>query len=194
MRYLLFKGLLMTTIHPQAQIVLDFWYKEENRAFWFAQSDAFDETIRTQFTETLQQAMKGELYTWRSSIKGRLAEIIVLDQFSRNIFRGQAQAFAQDSMALVLSQTAVELPDYTTLAMNEKQFLLLPYMHSESALIHQEAVKLFQQMGDDYVLDFEYKHKVIIDRFGRYPHRNAILGRTSTPEEEAFLKEPNSSF
>ncbi|NEN75970.1 DUF924 domain-containing protein [Pelistega sp. NLN82] len=184
----------MTTIHSQAQVVLDFWYKEENRAFWFAQSDAFDETIRTQFTETLQQAMKGELYTWRSSIKGRLAEIIVLDQFSRNIFRGQAQAFAQDSMALVLSQTAVELPDYTTLAMNEKQFLLLPYMHSESALIHQEAVKLFQQMGDDYVLDFEYKHKVIIDRFGRYPHRNAILGRTSTPEEEAFLKEPNSSF
>lgn len=142
----------------------------------------------------LAQARQGELYTWRESARGRLAEIIVLDQFSRNIHRDSAQAFAQDGMALVLAQEAIAAGAHTSLSESETGFLLMPYMHSESRAIHAIAEALFRQHASANNHTFELKHKAIIDRFGRYPHRNPILGRDSTPEEKEFLKLPGSGF
>ncbi|MDO5054222.1 MAG: DUF924 family protein [Pasteurella oralis] len=184
----------MIKIHPDAQAVLGFWYSEENKVNWFAKSDQFDQAIRAQFAQILEQGSRGELDSWRTTIQGRLAEIIVLDQFSRNLYRNTPRAFAQDTMALVLAQTAIELPEFMSLSESEKHFILMPYMHSESAYIHQKAVELFDKFTNPTLLDFEIKHKVIIDRFGRYPHRNAILGRQSSAEEIDFLQQPNSSF
>lgn len=141
-----------------------------------------------------QAAAAGELNEWRLSAQGRLAEIIVLDQFSRNIFRDQAKAFANDNLSLVLAQEAVRAGALDELESRQQAFLIMPYMHSESGLIHEEAVKLFSRPGLEFNLDFELRHKEIIDRFDRYPHRNEILGRESSPEEIDFLRQPGSSF
>jgi uncharacterized protein (DUF924 family) len=138
--------------------------------------------------------MRGELHAWRSDAQGRLAEVIVLDQFSRNIHRGTAGAFASDPVALVLAQEAVAAGALAALGPQERTFLLMPYMHSESAAIHVDAERLFAQHTPATNLDFERRHKAIIDRFGRYPHRNEVLGRDSTAEEIAFLAGPGSSF
>lgn len=174
--------------------VLDFWFKEIEPKNWFVASDEFDETIKRRFLACLQQAQAGELFSWRLTAQGRLAEIIVLDQFSRNVFRNTPAAFSQDSMALVLAQEAVSAGALTVLNESERTFLLMPYMHSESAAIHQHAECLFKDFGEANSYEFELKHKVIIDRFGRYPHRNLILGRESTDQELLFLTQPNSSF
>lgn len=178
----------------RSQTVLDFWFTEITPADWFGKSADLDQQIRTRFLTLTESAAKGELFAWRKTIEGQLAEIIVLDQFSRNLWRDTPRAFAQDSMAIALAQEAVTHPDYEKLPPIQRKFILMPYMHSESALIHQYAVPLFQALNDNYTLDYELKHKVIIDRFGRYPHRNGILARTSTEEEIAFLNQPNSSF
>jgi len=118
----------------------------------------------------------------------------VIDQFSRNIYREKPASFSNDPLALILAQTAVQLGADKDLEPDARAFLYMPYMHSESALIHVEAVRLFSHPGLERNLDFELRHKAVIDRFGRFPHRNAILGRTSTPEETAFLLTPGSSF
>lgn len=174
--------------------ILAFWFKEIDPKQWWAVDPAFDELLRTRFLPLLNQAAKGELFQWRASPKGRLAEVIVLDQFSRNIFRNTPQAFSQDPMALALSQEAVASGAVDQLEPVERAFLLMPYMHSESPLIHVEAERLFKQWAPKGNYDFELRHKEIVDRFGRYPHRNKILGRVSTPEEDEFLKQPGSSF
>lgn len=176
------------------QDILNFWFANEHRALWFAQDVAFDEKINRLFLDIHQKAQRGELWHWRDQPEGRLAEILILDQFSRNLFRNQAAAFAQDTLALVLAQEAVRLKIDQQLPAEQRCFLYLPYMHSESALIHEQALILFKALGNPVNLDFEYQHKAIIDRFGRYPHRNAILGRLSTEQELAFLTQPNSSF
>lgn len=174
--------------------VLHFWFNDITPKQWWAKDAAFDRLIGERFGEVLQQAAAGELYHWRTTAQGRLAEIIVLDQFSRNIYRDTPQAFAQDAMALVLAQEAVAAGALAQLNADERNFLLMPYMHSESAVIHQQAEILFKQYAPENNYQFELKHKEIIDRFGRYPHRNALLGRTSTAEEVAFLKQPGSGF
>ena len=153
-----------------------------------------DETIRTRFGATLEAAAKCELFAWRTTPEGRLAEVLVLDQFSRNIYRNTPQAFAQDALALALAQELVANGQDCSLPLAQRSFAYMPYMHSESALVHAQAALLFAQPGMEDTLRFELKHKAIIDRFGRYPHRNAILGRESTPEELAFLSEPGSGF
>lgn len=178
----------------QAQDILDFWFKQTTPAQWFGKDDAFDLLIQQRFAELHQQASAGELFTWRSSAEGRLAEIIVLDQFSRNLYRDNPHAFAQDAMALVLAQEAIALGLDQQLDQTKRSFLYLPYMHSESKLIHEQALHLYTELGAEMNLKFEKMHKAIIDQFGRYPHRNAVLGRTSTAEEIAFLQQPNSSF
>jgi uncharacterized protein (DUF924 family) len=150
--------------------------------------------LRDRFTGLLDQATAAELYTWRDSARGRLAEIIVLDQFSRNIYRDSPKAFAQDPMAVALTQEAVTSGALEALSESERTFLLMPMMHSESRLIHQRAEILFDKYCPKGNADYERKHKAIIDRFGRYPHRNEILGRESTQEEIDFLKQPGSSF
>lgn len=176
------------------QSILDFWFKEIDARLWWQKDHEFDELIRQRFGKTHQQATYGELAHWRTDAQGRLAEIIVLDQFSRNLYRNQAQAFAYDLAALVLAQQSVSLGLDSSLNIVEKSFLYLPFMHSESAMIHQQAVELYSQEGLAFNLDFELKHKKIIDRFGRYPHRNSVLGRKSTTEELLFLQQPDSSF
>lgn len=176
------------------QEVLNFWFKEVKTSQWFTKDQAFDEAIRQRFGDCHQQASQGECLNWRKSIRGRLAEIIVLDQFSRNIYRDQPQAFAYDGMALVLTQEALATGNLKQLSQIERSFLYMPLMHSESLVIHEEALKRFAEPGLESSLDFEERHRAILLRFGRYPHRNQILGRPSTEEELAFLKEPDSSF
>ncbi|GHB13383.1 DUF924 family protein [Salinicola rhizosphaerae] len=176
------------------QPVLDFWFDELTPKQWFAKDAALDRTIAERFGATLAAAASGEMWTWRRSAQGRLAEVIVLDQFSRNIHRDKPQAFAQDPLALGLAQAAIDGGHDMALPVSQRIFLYMPFMHSESLLIHGEAVRLFDQPGMEEQLRFEQRHRDIIERFGRYPHRNAILGRRSTPEESAFLTQPGSSF
>jgi uncharacterized protein (DUF924 family) len=180
--------------NASAQSVLDFWFKELGPDAWFAKSDATDALIEARFSTLHSAAVACELAHWRTDGRGRLAEIIVLDQFSRNLFRNDPRAFAADPMALALAQEAVAQGVDQDLTPPERAFLYMPFMHSESALIHERAVVLFGGEGLAFNLDFELKHKAIIDRFGRYPHRNAVLGRTTSEDEIAFLQEDGSSF
>lgn len=176
------------------ETVLRFWFQELQSAAWWRVDADLDQTIRTRFAALHDRAAQAELYEWRSTARGRLAEVIVLDQFPRNMFRGQARAFATDPMALVLAQEAVAAGADHALESHQRVFLYMPYMHSESRAIHQVAERLFRDHAPPDNLDFELRHKAIVDRFGRYPHRNAALGRTSTAEEIEFLAQPGSSF
>jgi len=178
----------------QPQSILQFWFEELTPKQHFVKDAALDETIRARFGDTLEAASRCELFGWRTTAEGRLAEIIVLDQFSRNVYRDTPRAFAQDALALVLAQELVASRLDRSLPAGQRVFAYMPYMHSESALVHTQAVELFTQLGNENNLNFEMRHKAIVDRFGRYPHRNAILGRTSSAEELAFLAEPGSSF
>lgn len=173
--------------------VLSFWFEECGPRQWFAKDPELDETIRRRFLSTYRRAAGGETQHWRRTPQGRLAEVVVLDQFPRNMFRDSPQAFATDPLALDLAQEAVRLGADKKLGASERHCLYLPYMHSESPAVHAEAVRLYLSLlpWKWVALIYELRHKRIIDRFGRYPHRNAVLGRVSTPEEEAFLaKDP----
>ena len=178
----------------EAASVITFWFEEITEKQWYKKDDEFDALLTQRFGDLLNRARVGECYTWRETALGRLAEIIVLDQFSRNIFRDSPLAFAQDAQALVLAQEAVALGALEALNSPQQAFMLMPYMHSESALIHVQAVIQFQRPGLENNLNFEHRHKDIIDKFGRYPHRNSVLGRESNEGEVAFLKTPGSSF
>ena len=174
--------------------ILKFWFEEIDPAKWWAKDDVFDQSIRGRFSEVHARATRCELFEWRAETKGRLAEIIVLDQFSRNLFRGSPLAFASDPLALALAQEAISAKADEALSPLERSFLYLPFMHSESLAIHAVAMELYRTNGIQSNLDFEIRHKQIIERFDRYPHRNAILGRQSTQEEIEFLKQPGSAF
>jgi uncharacterized protein (DUF924 family) len=174
--------------------ILNFWFKEITPAQWWKVDPAFDTLIAERFGDIHTQATRAELFAWRATPHGRLAEIIVLDQFSRNIHRGTRRAFEADPLALALAQEAVSAKADAALTLEERTFLLMPYMHSESKQIHAIAEPLFKAKTPEGNYNFELRHTAIIDRFGRYPHRNVILGRASTPEELAFLTEPGSSF
>ena len=176
------------------ETVLGFWFEEIEPAQHWRVDPAFDASLAERFGALLRQAAAGELHRWRASAAGRLAEVIVLDQFSRNIHRGSPLAFAQDGMALVLAQEALAAGAFAQLPAVQRPFLLMPFMHSESAAIHAAAVPHFEALGRPDTLNFALRHKVIVDRFGRYPHRNALLGRLSTEEELQFLQQPGSSF
>ena len=176
------------------QEILKFWFEEIKPSQWFSKDDSFDQLISDRFSDVHSRAVSCELYDWRENAQGRLAEIIVLDQFSRNMFRESPSAFKNDPVALVLSQEAISLGMDKLLEPVERSFMYLPFMHSESIKIHEFAVKLYSQHGTESNLDWEIKHKKIIEKFGRYPHRNEILGRKSTDEELEFLKGPDSSF
>jgi len=173
--------------------VLDFWFDPANEAHWWRRSDAFDAEIFRRFGVLHESATRCELWQWRASAEGRLAEIIVLDQFSRNLHRGSARAFAADPLALALAQTAVATGADRAVDQRRRVFFHMPYMHSESRAIHEVALQLFADAPAGN-RDYERRHKAIVDRFGRFPHRNAALGRASTPEEIEFLKTPGSSF
>lgn len=174
--------------------VLTFWFNEIDPKSWWVADPAFDRLIQERFGQVLEQASQAELHAWRATPRGRLAEVLALDQFSRNIHRNSPRAFAQDPMALALAQEAIAAGAPAALSAVQRSFLYLPFMHSESRAIHEWAERLYRDNGIPLNYDFELKHKAIIDRFGRYPHRNAILGRESTAEEIEFLKQPGSSF
>jgi uncharacterized protein (DUF924 family) len=174
--------------------VYNFWFNTLTPKDWYRKSDKLDKLIKDKFQKIHTMATKNELARWRRSPKGTLSEVIVLDQFSRNIYRDQAQAFQSDSQALCLAQNAIEKGLHNHLNLQERMFLYMPFMHSESQSIHDKAVEIFQEPGLEDSLDYEQKHFDIIKKFGRYPHRNIILKRDSTQEEITFLKQPGSSF
>lgn len=169
--------------------VLTFWFVDHGRDDWFAGTDEFDARLAEAFSQTHEALSRGEGWTWRTSPQFRLAEIIVLDQFSRQLHRGDKRAFAQDGMALVLAQELVARGEDKGLSEDERMFAYLPYMHSESLSVHDESVRLHEAFGNEDALGYEQKHRDVIARFGRYPKRNAALGRVSTPEEQAYLAE-----
>lgn len=174
--------------------ILAFWFVEISPKQWWVKDTAFDEMVLQRFHEIHHKAIHCELASWRTTAQGRLAEIIILDQFSRNMFRDDPRSFAADPLALGLAQEAIALGMDEPLSKTERSFLYMPFMHSESLLIHETALGLFEKNGEALNLEFEIKHKQIIERFGRYPHRNATLNRESTEEEKVFLTQPGSSF
>ncbi|PMJ99109.1 DUF924 family protein [Vibrio sp. 10N.261.55.A7] len=174
--------------------VLTFWFEELGPSKWWVKDENVDNLIKKKFGTLLAQASQCELFEWRTTPHGRLAEIIVLDQFSRNVYRDSPKSFASDTLALSLAQEAVRQGLDEPLTQIERTFLYMPFMHSESLAIHDIAVELFKKNGVESNIEFEKKHRDIIERFGRYPHRNIILNRLSTKAEVEFLKQPNSSF
>ncbi len=178
----------------EIQRVLAFWFEDLQPADWFKKSAELDRRIAEDFAECHCAAAAGELFLWRQTAVGRLAEVIVLDQFSRNIYRDRAAAFTWDGMALVLAQQAVACGADQQLSEAQRAFLYMPFMHSESRLIQRESLRLFGELGREDNLRFARRHAEIIEQFGRYPHRNALLGRESSEAERAFLREPGSAF
>lgn len=178
----------------QIDDILTFWFEELDARQHWVKDASLDEDISRRFGALHEQARRGELASWRETAEGRLAEIIVLDQFSRNINRDMAESFANDELAVSLCLEAIEVGADGELPTEQKAFLYMPLMHSEQLEHHELALKVFAQAGLENNYEFEKKHLRIIERFGRYPHRNEILGRDSTPEERSFLTTPGSSF
>lgn len=170
------------------QEVLDFWFTECSPKDWFTKNDAFDALLRERFLETHRAIMRRETAQWRNTPEGRLAEIIVLDQFSRNMFRGTKDAFASDETALILAHEAIQAGADRAVSKQMRHFFYMPLMHSERWSDHRAALLLFLKSLNWSGLRFEIDHARVIWKFGRYPSRNAILGRTSTPAEIEFLK------
>lgn len=185
---------VVTDINRHAKTVLDFWFVENGNDQWWSGAERFDVNVRIGFAKTLQAAEKSELWQWRSTPQGRVAEIIVLDQFSRQLYRKSRRAFANDALALALAQETVAQGLDAALTQDERHFLFIPYMHSESLAIHDEAMRLYETVGDK-ALEFEQRHRDVIERFGRYPKRNEALGRVSTAQElEYIAATANSMF
>jgi uncharacterized protein (DUF924 family) len=176
------------------QDVLDFWFSDRARELWFLRDGAFDTEILDRFQGLAEAAAAGELDDWLESAKGTLALIILLDQFPRNMHRGSALAFATDAKARSAARLALDRGYDQGATDDERCFLYLPFEHSEDLADQNRSVRLFEMLGDARWIDYAVRHREIVARFGRFPHRNAVLGRPSTPEEEAFLEEPQSSF
>jgi uncharacterized protein (DUF924 family) len=186
----------MTDHH--AQDVLDFWFgrgaeRGEPRKRWFEKDAAFDREIRSRFLPLYETLLAGGHADWRAQARECLARIVVLDQFPRNMFRGTPRAFSSDALALETAQQLVERGWDRELLPVERTFAYLPFEHSESLADQQRACELMRALGGEQY-DYALRHKAIIERFGRFPHRNAILGRPSTPEEIEFLAQPGSGF
>ena len=171
-----------------AEDVIRFWFVEHGPDDWFGGKAEFDAALAAEFAGTHARVALGEAWEWRKTPDGRFAEIIVLDQFSRQLHRGSPEAFAQDKMALVLAQEAVAASADQAIAPERRMFLFMPFMHAESLVIQEEGVKHFAQFGPD-MMKFMTGHRDCIARFGRFPFRNKALGRESTPEELAYMEE-----
>ena len=174
--------------------VLDFWFSDAARPHWFVRSEAFDARVRDVLGPLHAQAARGELEHWAADPRGALALILLLDQAPRNLHRGSADAFATDAAALRHTRAAVDLGHDRELGEEERVFLYLPFEHSESLADQDRCLALLSAMQNPLWLDYADGHRQIIARFGRFPHRNAVVGRESTDEELAFLKQPGSSF
>ena len=175
--------------------ILAFWHDEHGFDDWFKQNDAFDAAIRDRFADHVEAAAKGAYDTWSSCADGALALIILLDQMPRNLYRGQARAYATDDKALAVALKSVDAGFDLQQPRDRRLFYYMPFEHCED-LEHQELCMtlMADRIGNDEFVHYAKLHRDIVARFGRFPHRNAVLGRNSTAEELAFLQEPNSSF
>ncbi len=172
--------------------VLSFWFADPAR--WWRKDPAFDDEIRSRFAGLHAAVVRGEHEAWRDTPRGALAYVIVLDQFSRNMFRDSARMFAGDAQALSAARATVDRGDDHALTSDERLFLYMPFMHSEELADQDRCMTLLEALGRSFELDYARRHRDIVARFGRFPHRNQLLGRTPTPEELEFLKQPGSSF
>lgn len=190
---------------PLANAILDFWFgapgapeRGTTRDVWFRKDPDFDEEIRRAFGNAIESALAGDYAEWERTPEGALARVLLLDQFTRNVFRETPRAFAGDAQALATAERVVAGGGDRTLTPHGRWFLYMPFEHAESVAAQRQSLALFgalsQQMNDPGPLEWAQKHADVILRFGRYPHRNAILGRESTPEEIAFLAQPGSRF
>lgn len=175
---------------PEAAAFLAFWFKELNPKQWWTRDPDVDEVLRQRFSALHDRLTHHVPDDWLETPRGTLAAVMVLDQLPRNLFRDSPRAYATDAMALALARRAVERGFDALLSKDERIFLYVPFQHSEDAADQARSVELYAKLGDDNSADFARKHKEIVDRFGRFPHRNEVLGRQSTPEEVAFLKGP----
>ena len=182
----------ISSVSPQD--ILSFWFKETDPENWFWKNSAFDAEIRSRSGAVFEAASDGTLKAWEETPEGCAALVIVLDQFSRNLFRDDARAFATDAPALVLTKMAIEQGWLDRIPADRANFLLTPLMHSEDLADQEIGIPLFAKCGGTQKEDYAIRHRDIIARFGRFPHRNEVLGRMSTPEEEPSLTEPGSSF
>jgi uncharacterized protein (DUF924 family) len=197
---------ISAALPADAEALLDFWFGAptssgygSNRSEWFRKDPAFDASIRDRFGPLIERALRGELEDWAGTSRGALAQVIVLDQFTRNVFRDTPRAFAGDARALQAARAMVGSRQDEALPPFERTFAYLPFEHAEGLAMQQESVRLYARLaaldpGQASGLDYAQRHRVIIERFGRFPHRNAVLGRQSTPEEIEFLKTPGSGF
>ena len=180
----------VTLAHPVE--ILTFWFAETARPLWFAATPDFDEQLRARFLTTYRAAAADQLSDWDATAEEALALVIVLDQFPLNLFRGQPESFATEAAARVVADRAITRGFDQVLPPEQRQFLYLPFMHSEVLADQERSVRLYQQPGLEDSLHFARHHHALIQRFGRFPHRNAILGRTSTAEEFAYLASPEA--
>ena len=184
--------------------VLDFWFAARARELWFEKDKAFDDEIRARFGATVHQAQAGAFGEWAESPTGCLALLILIDQMARNIYRGAAKAFLGDTRALAIANEAIRRGFDRGLPFQQRRFFYLPFEHAEDMANQDRSIELFTRLRDETTgperdeaevqLDYAHRHRDIIRRFGRYPHRNEALGRPSTEEEIEFLKQPGSSF
>jgi uncharacterized protein (DUF924 family) len=193
-------------MNADAQAVIDFWFgapgspeRGTTREVWFRKDPAFDASIAQHFGALVERALAGELRDWDAEPPSALARILLLDQFTRNIFRDTARAFAGDALALRAAQALVASGQDRALPPEQRSFIYLPFEHAEDPAAQDEAVRLFARLEAEApaltgLVDWAQRHRAIVARFGRFPHRNALLGRASTPEELAFLQEPGSRF
>jgi uncharacterized protein (DUF924 family) len=184
---------------PLANDILDFWLGDGSvaRPEWFRKDPAFDATIRARFGAAVEAAIGGAYAQWLATPRGALALLLLLDQFPRNIFRDTARMYDGDARALAIARAMVARGDDLALGRHERTFVYLPFEHAEDMGAQEESIRLFTGLWRDYgdkTLEWAEKHAVIVRRFGRFPHRNALLGRESTPEEIAFLQQPGSRF
>lgn len=172
--------------------ILNFWFFKENSTKWFIKSKDFDNLIIEKFSNTYIKAAKGDLDAWKETPEGMLALIIIFDQLPRNMFRGNAQSFATDAKALSLAKEAIAKGFDKKLTVEQQRFIYMPFMHSENLKDQNKSVELFAKAEMSY--NYAVRHREIIQKFGRFPHRNDLLRRSSTKEEINFLKTPNSPF
>jgi uncharacterized protein (DUF924 family) len=199
-------GAMVDSATSDADAVLDFWFgapgsSEFGRArkAWFSKDTAFDATIRERFGTLVERALRGELEAWADAPRSALAQILLLDQFTRNAFRATARAFAGDARALAAASRMVGSRQDESLPPFMRGFVYMPFEHAEGLAMQDEAIRLFTRLAGEApehadMLDYAHRHHAVIRRFGRFPHRNEILGRRSTAEEIAFVKQPGSGF
>ncbi len=179
---------------PRIAAILDFWFAPEAEAYWFKSHAAFDRDIGGRFLADHESAAAGDLAEWESSPQGALALVILLDQIPRNIYRDTPKTFATDAAAVEVAERAIALGFDAPLSAAQRGFLYMPFQHSESLARQHRSVALYRRLNDPKTLDFAERHLRVIDQFGRFPHRNRLLGRASTAEEKTFLAGPNAPF